>query len=55
MVPLKVPPPLKARLKLLLPNPPQHSPPLLSPRLCPRLPQLGLPRPTQWIPTSSSR
>lgn len=53
MVPLKVP--LKARLKLLLPNPRKPSPQLLNRRLCPRLPRLGLPRPTPWTPTSRRR
>lgn len=53
MVPLKVP--LKARLKLLLPNPHKLSPRLLSPQLCPQLPQLGLPRPPRWILPFSSR
>lgn len=53
MVPLKVP--LKARLKLLLPNPHKHSPRPLSPQPCPPLPQLGLPRPPPWILPFSSR
>lgn len=53
MVPLKVP--LKARVNVLLPNPLKHSRRLLNPQPSPRLPQLGLLRPTQWTPTYRRR
>lgn len=53
MVPLKVP--LKARLKLLLPNPHKRRLRPLNRQLSRPLPPLGLPRPPLWTLTYSSR